>query len=227
MRNSLFTCALALAVGLLPVRAFGQEEEEEDEENSSFEQSTEDSSDETTQESTNQPSRNTTDPTVELLGPLLEGGREPTEAEGDYTDSDRAAALGISALALTLVIVAVVSVASGDPKPASAIVSPHEQKAALWLRENDEQLRIDLARGEGPTIDDLAAAFRVEAARREALGAALRRRRSALLATLDESIAGTMRVRGFLREVSATMRDDEALRVDWERWRMTYGIASP
>lgn len=229
----LLTFLLAVSVGVLPVRSDAQEDEEEDDGNDSFEQSTEDSSDETTAESTNQPSRNTTDPTVELLGPLLDGGAKPTESEGDYTDKDRAAALGIASLSIALVIVAIVSVAAGgnDARPADPSMAPHEQRAAAWLSENDEQIRIDIARGEGPTLDDLAAAFMLAPERKPAFSRAIRDRRDVLLAALDESPAvperRIQRVRTFLREVGATLREDEALRPDWVRWRMTYGIASP
>ena len=225
----LLVFALALGVALTPRHARAQEEEE-DEENSSFEQSTEDSSDETTAESTNQPSRNTTDPSVEVLEPTLGGGREPTESEGEHTDGDRAAAVGISALSVALVFVAVVVIAANgrDPAPVTPPpATPHEKRAAQWLGENDEQLRIDLARGEGPTLDDLAAAFALRPERRGLFAAAMRKKRGRLLATLDASSPETARVRGLLREVSDAMREDDALRGDWEHWRMTYGIAAP
>jgi hypothetical protein len=198
-----------------------QEEEEDDEGNDSCEQSTEDSSDETTQESTNQPSRNTTDPSVEVMESLFGEQGKPTESEGEHTDRERALAVGVSGLTLALVVVAIIAVASSGPEePTRVQASLQERRASAWLAENDEQLRIDLARGSGPTLEDLAAAFALRPERRPAFGLALRARRGALLAATGD-------VHAFLGEVGSVLREDETLRADWENWRRTYGVARP
>ena len=226
---------LAFSLGLYPVHGYAQEEEEEDDGNDSYEQSTEDSSDETTQESTNQPSRNTTDPSVEVMEGIFGGHDEGTEREGEHTDRERALAMGVSGLTLALVIVTIVAIASSGtrvespPAPAEE-VTPNERRAAAWLAENDEQLRVDLARGSGPTIQDLAAVFALRPERRPAFGLALRTRRGDLLATLESGAdekKNPEHVRAFLREVGRVLQEDETLRADWENWRLTYGVARP
>lgn len=81
----------------------------------------------------------------------------------------------------------------------------------LELGLNERQLETDLARGEGPFIDDLAAALALNEAEVPRLGAQLRRHRATLLGAMRQSAAPTTYAEGLRTALEMALAEDPAL----------------
>ncbi len=157
--------------------------------------------------------------------PSASSSPTPAPEEDDEEKKDELSGWGIAGLVVVLAVVVYYAWLRPKKAPAKAMTDD-DRKAASYLRENETQLRIDLARGFGPTIDDVAAAYLLEPPRRAAFGAALRHRRAELIDVLDDRTVGdAQRVRAFLRRVGEVMREDDRLAADFDRWHTLLGVA--
>lgn len=217
------TIALSLVVCLLTTTSLRAQQQEEEGGDNSLEQSSEESTEQTTQDtsdSTTEPTNQMGETTQEMVDATStrqddDPDPQPTPTPANDDDEERQRLL-VGGLAVLVVVLAVVAVIAWTRPPSTA--SRHDAKALAWLEENRTQLRIDLALGEGPTIDDLAAVYRVPAERRAVFAEALRTRRAELL-----DLAAASDARGFLRRVGEIMQADARLEEDFVRWRMVVG----
>lgn len=217
----------SLALLSLPVHGAAQQEDEDESGNSidqSLEESTADSTEATTEE--------TSDPTSEPFRDVTDVTSSREEADSQQTPAERRREtdrerLIIAGLAGLVIVLAVVAIASWS-RPKAATASADDRRALDYLRANDARIRVDLARGDGPTVDDLAASYLLPPERRARFGRALHARRVELIELLDpHAQAEPAHARAFLRKVGEIMADDPELRGDFERWRMVLGVAQP
>lgn len=91
-------------------------------------------------------------------------------------------AVGSTVIGLGYLLWAGLTANAGAVPPAAPPAAP---AAASYLRANDHQLRMDLALGAGPSVDDLAAMAEIRPEHRARFGELLRRHRSEILAWSD------------------------------------------
>lgn len=213
----------SIALLSMPLHA-GAQQEDEDDSGNSIEQSLEEStaaSTEETSDATSEPTRESTDATSTREDP------DPQQTDAERRREADRERLIIAGLAGLVIVLAVVAIASWS-RPRAATASTDDRRALDYLRENDARIRVDLARGDGPTVDDLAASYLLPPERKARFGRALHARRVELIDLLDpHAEAEPAHARAFLRKVGEIMADDPELRGDFERWRMVLGVARP
>lgn len=152
----------------------------------SIEHSIQDSSQQTTQQSSD-------DTTQQLRGPSI-------------VISASGVALSTTSVAVTIYMVFTESQRRADVVAATM----------MYLRDNAEQLKQDLALGAGPSLDDLAAAAQIRMEDRPLFARTLQLHRAELLALAREDALDEHRAVAFLERIGLLVRNDPVLRRNYE-----------
>lgn len=112
-------------------------------------------------------------------------------------------------------LVYLISLSSGPQTGPAGLDSAQREEAvrdaSRWLAEHRRQVRVDIARGAGPFVDELALAHRLPIALRPTLGAALQRAHGSLDAPLAAGAPSADATVDFAEALGQAMRTEPAL----------------
>ncbi|MFL5318285.1 MAG: DUF3015 family protein [Myxococcaceae bacterium] len=140
-----------------------------------------------------------------------------TSSQNTSRDSGNSSAV-VSGVGLLVTTVAGIGVAIYATVRVVQQQAAQGKTAMRYLRSNGDQLKQDLAIGEGPALDDLAAAAEVRTEHSARFNSLLRAHRRELLELADPEKLTAERALTFLSRIGELAAADEVLREDVNSW---------